>query len=60
MNYVILLITNKRSTLLVALRYKVAVSIPEGVIGIFHCHNPSGRTTVVGSTYCLTEIFPTG
>ena len=65
MNYVILLITNKRGTLLVAqlieaLRYKVAVSIPEGVIGIFHCHNSSGRTTVVGSTYCLTEIFPTG
>ena len=22
---------------------KVGVSIPDGVIGIFHCHNPSGR-----------------
>ena len=23
---------------------KVAVSIPDGVTGIFHCHNPSRRT----------------
>jgi hypothetical protein len=29
---------------------KVAGSIPDGVIGIFYCHNPSGRTMAVGST----------
>ena len=29
---------------------KVAGSIPEGVIGIFHWHNPSGRTMTLGST----------
>jgi hypothetical protein len=27
---------------------KVAGSIPDGVIGIFHWHNPSGRTTSLG------------
>jgi hypothetical protein len=32
---------------------KVMSSIPDGVIGIFHWHNPSGRTMAVGST--LTE-----
>jgi hypothetical protein len=41
-----------------ALRYtwKVAVSFPDGVIGIFHGHKPSGRTMTVGSTQPLTEI----
>jgi hypothetical protein len=29
---------------------KVAGSIPDGVIGIFHWHNPSGRTMALGST----------
>jgi hypothetical protein len=29
---------------------KVAGSIPDGVIGIFHRHNPSGRTMDLGST----------
>jgi hypothetical protein len=33
---------------------KVAGSIPD-VIGIFHWHNPSGRTMVLGSTQILTE-----
>ena len=27
---------------------KVACSIPDGVIGIFHWHNPSGRTMALG------------
>jgi hypothetical protein len=33
---------------------KVAGSIPDGVIGIFH--NPFGRTMAVGSTQPLTEM----
>ena len=35
---------------------KVAGSIPDGVIGIFHWHNPSGCTMALGSTQLLTEI----
>jgi len=35
---------------------KIAGSIPDGVIGIFHWHNPSGRTTALGSTQPLTEM----
>jgi len=35
---------------------KVAGSIPDGVIDIFHRHNPSGRTMVLGSTQPLTEM----
>ena len=35
---------------------KVAVSIPGGVIKIFHSHNPSGRTMVLRSTQPLTEM----
>ena len=35
---------------------KVAGSIPDGIIGIFHCHNPSGRTKALGSTQPLTEM----
>jgi hypothetical protein len=35
---------------------KVAGSIPDGVIGIFHGHNPSGRTMALGSTQPLTEM----
>ena len=31
-------------------------SIPDGVIGIFHWHNPSCRTMALGSTQPLTEI----
>jgi len=30
--------------------------IPNGVTGIFHLHNPSGRTTALGSTQPLTEM----
>jgi len=39
-----------------ALRYKVAGSIPDGVNGFFHGHNPSGRTMALGSTQPLTEM----
>ena len=35
---------------------KVAGSIPDGVIGIFPSHNPSGRTVALGSTQPLTEM----
>ena len=35
---------------------KVAGSIPDGVIGIFHSHNPSDRTTALGSTQPLTKV----
>ena len=44
---------------------KVAGSIPDSAIGIFHLHNPSNRTMALGSTQPLTEmstrrIFPGG
>jgi hypothetical protein len=35
---------------------KVAGSIPDGVIGIFRLHNPSGRIMALGSTQPLTEM----
>ena len=35
---------------------KVVGSIPDGVIGIFHGHNPSCRTMVLGFTQPLTEM----
>ena len=35
---------------------KVVGSIPGGVIGNFHCHNPSGSNKVLGSTQPLTEM----
>ena len=35
---------------------KVAGSIPDGDIGIFHFHNPYDRTMAVGSTQPLTEM----
>ena len=34
----------------------IAGSIPDGVIGIFHWHNPSDRTMALGSTQPLTEM----
>ena len=34
---------------------KVAGSIPDGVSGIFHYHNPSDRTMALGLTQYLTE-----
>ena len=39
---------------------KVAGWIPDGVIGIFHWHNPSERTMALGSTQPLTEISTRG
>ena len=39
---------------------KVAGSIPDCVIGIFHWHNPSGRTMAMGSTQPLTEMSTRG
>jgi hypothetical protein len=35
---------------------KVACPIPDGVIGIFHWLNPSGRTMALGLTQPLTEM----
>ena len=35
---------------------KVVGSIPNDVIGIFHWHNPSGRTMALGLTQPLTEM----
>jgi hypothetical protein len=41
---------------------RFAGSIPDGVTGFFHWHNPSARTLALGSTQPLTEmsagIFP--
>jgi hypothetical protein len=37
---------------------KVAGSIPDGVIWIFHWHNPSARTMALGSTQLLTARSP--
>ena len=34
---------------------KVAGSIPDGVIGIFHSHNPSDRTMALRSTQPLNR-----
>jgi len=34
----------------------VAGSIPDGVIGIFQSHNPSGRAMALGSTQPLTKM----
>ena len=36
---------------------KVAGLTPDGIIGIFHYLNPSGRTTALGSTQPLTEMI---
>jgi hypothetical protein len=36
---------------------KVAGSITDGVTGIIHLHNPSGRTMALGLTQPLTEII---
>jgi hypothetical protein len=42
-------------------RRKIAGSIPDGVIGIFHWHNPSGRTMALRSTVSnRNEEFPGG
>ena len=39
-----------------ATSWKVAGSIPDGVNGIFHRPNPTGRNMALGSTQPLTEI----
>jgi len=39
-----------------AINRKVAGSIPDGDMGIFHWHNLSGHTMALGSTQPLTEI----
>ena len=36
---------------------KVAGLIPDGVIGIFHWHNPSSRTVPLGLTQLLTNEY---
>jgi hypothetical protein len=38
--------------------WKVAGSISEGDIGIFHIYNPSGSTMALGSTQCLQDTVP--
>jgi hypothetical protein len=35
---------------------KVAGLIPDGVTGIFHLHNPSGPTMVLGLTQTIAEM----
>jgi hypothetical protein len=35
---------------------KFVGSIPDGVPGIFHLHNPSGRTMTLGLTQSLTDM----
>jgi hypothetical protein len=39
-----------------ATNQKVVGSIPDGAIGIFHGHNPSGHTLAIALTQPLTEI----
>jgi hypothetical protein len=39
-----------------ATRQKVVGSVPDGVTGIFHWHNPSGRTMALRLIQSLTEI----
>ena len=39
---------------------KVVGSIPDGVTGIFHWHNPSGRTMALGLTQPLPEMSDQG
>jgi len=38
------------------IRLSALRSIPDGVIGVSDCHNPSGRTMALGSTQSLTEM----
>ena len=35
---------------------KIAGSIPDGIIGIYYWHNPSGRTMALGLTQPLTQM----
>ena len=54
--YVLLLIHFRSWLRHCATSRKVAGSIPDGVIGIFHWYNHSGRTMTLGSTQRLTEM----
>jgi len=36
--------------------WNVVGSIPDGVLGVFHGHNPSGRTMALGLSQPLTEM----
>jgi hypothetical protein len=47
---------NKRCIKVQTTSRKVAGSIPDGVIRIFHWHNPSGHTMALRSTQPLTEM----
>jgi len=49
---------DRGSTVVKVLGYKWegAGSIPDGVIGTFHWHNPSDRTMALGSTQPVTEM----
>jgi len=49
-------ITHKEGLRHCAKSRKVAGSIPDGVIRIFHWHDPSGRTVALGLTQSLTEM----
>jgi hypothetical protein len=37
---------------------KFAGSVPDGVIAILHCHNPSGRTMALGLTQAPKKLVP--
>ena len=52
------IIGHAMTQLVKALRHKseVAGSIPDAVNGIFHWHNPSGRTIALGLTQPLTGM----
>ena len=54
----VLVIGNRDGTVVKVLcqNRKVAGSIPDGVIGIFHWHNPSDRTVALGSTQPLRQL----
>ena len=54
------LVGDRGGTVVKVLRYKSEGSIPDGVIGIFHWHNPSDRTLALGSTQPLTEMSTRG
>jgi hypothetical protein len=60
-NFLVLLLLHSGTAVEQWLKYcatnrKVACSIPDGVIGIFHGHNRSDRNMVLGSTQPLTEM----
>jgi hypothetical protein len=46
----------KKNNIQSALFTEVVGSIPDGVIEIFHSHNPSGRTMALELTQPLTEM----